>query len=40
MIQHEDNEREARDASRELGIAMAIVFGFIGLAVVTVMLIP
>ena len=40
MIQHEDNEREARDASRELGIAMGIVFGCVALAFITVALWP
>ena len=35
-----ENEPDERDASRELGIAMAIVFGFFTLAFITVALWP
>lgn len=35
-----ENEPDERDASRELGIAMAIVFGLGALAFIVVKLIP
>ena len=36
MIPNDNTDAEARDASRELGIAMAIIGGFIALAFLTV----
>lgn len=40
MISNDFDEREARDASRELGIAMGIVFGCVALAFIIVALWP
>ncbi len=40
MIPNDNTDHEARDASRELGIAMGIIGVFIVLAFLTVMLIP
>ena len=40
MIPNDNTDNEARDASRELGIAMGIIGGFIALAFITVALWP
>lgn len=40
MIQHTDTEREDREVTRELAIAVAIMVGLGALAIITVMLWP
>ena len=40
MIQHTDTEREDREVTRELVIAVAIMLGFVALAIITVALWP
>ena len=40
MIQHTDTEREDREVTRELVIAVAIMLGCVALAIITVMLWP